>query len=98
MDGSTPVYSIPSTGSTTPFSINQLTAVISVVQNIDYETETIYQFSILATDSAESSATTSVTVYVNDVSNNRPVFDESEYSIVLFQDQLLVLVHVLPLV
>ncbi len=68
------------TSSTTAFSINSTTGVISTAQSFDYEVreQRLYQFTIQASTSTSTSAasndTAAVTVTVLDVNDNRPVF------------------------
>ncbi|WAQ95903.1 STAN-like protein, partial [Mya arenaria] len=61
------------------FTINSASGAISNLQPLDYETRNQYIFSVVATDNGfpSRSAVVSVTVNVNDLDDNIPIFDQS---------------------
>ncbi|KAL7304924.1 hypothetical protein TKK_0002722 [Trichogramma kaykai] len=71
------------------FNIDNLTGVISTSGPIDYEKRKHYSFKVLATDSGRSTVRSTfcrVDIYVKDVNDNRPVFNEYLYQIDLPAD------------
>ena len=64
---------------TSVFSINETSGDISISGNTDRENIDSYTFSVQATDSGSTTATTTVIVTITDVNDNRPMFDQSLY-------------------
>ena len=75
-------YSIISNMISLPFSINSTTGSISVIQGLDFEQRNNYSFSVAATDQGfyPKSSTVSVKVWVENINDEPPVFDQSEYT------------------
>ena len=76
------------------FSINESTGIITVAGNLDYETATSYALTVCATDNATDITQTNplanirnscvpVTITLVDVNDNRPIFMNYPYSIVV---------------
>eukprot|EP00118_Oscarella_pearsei_P019174 m.202185 g.202185 ORF g.202185 m.202185 type:complete len:4095 (+) comp39606_c0_seq6:120-12404(+) len=67
------------------FAINELTGVISLVRQLDFENTTSYRLNILAYDGGVPARTakTEVTVAVTDVNDNLPIFFPVVYSSVV---------------
>lgn len=68
------VYSILSGNTDKKFSIDSHSGEISVSNNLDYETETYYRLKIKASNSTHV-MTTYVTINIDNVNDNAPVFD-----------------------
>lgn len=64
------------------FTISNSTGVISLSSSssLDYETQQLYSFNVVATDAGGVSSTGSVVVTVIDYNDNQPIFDQSFYS------------------
>ena len=71
-DGDTPIFSI--TGS--EININSSTGVLEFVDSPDYETKNQYSETITASD-GENSTELAITVSINNLDDNRPVFTSS---------------------
>ncbi|RVE54613.1 hypothetical protein evm_000734 [Chilo suppressalis] len=73
-------YSLPTH---LPFSIDNATGLISTNTKLDYEQTKAYEFVVTATDGAidKRFGTASVTVQVQDVPDEVPIFKESLYSV-----------------
>ena len=65
--------------STSPFTINENTGIVTVNASLDYEDMTEYLVTITASDGTLSS-NQSVTIRVNDINDNAPVFSMSSYT------------------
>ncbi len=65
------------------FMIDEITGEVNLTDKafLDYETRTLYEFFAIATDmgSPPLSSNVSITVYVNDVNDNAPLFDQAIY-------------------
>ena len=76
------IYTIPDL---VPFSVDEQTGVITVVdsQSIDYEVTQQYQFSVVATDSGrpQMSSTAMVILNVTNENDNAPTFQRSRYKV-----------------
>ena len=75
-------YSIISDMTSLPFSINSTTGSISVIRGLDFEQRNNYSFSVSATDQGfyPKSSTVLVKVWVENINDEPPVFDQSEYT------------------
>ena len=75
-------YSIISDMTPLPFSINSTTGSISVIRGLDFEQRNNYSFSVSATDQGfyPKSSTALVKVWVENINDEPPVFDQSEYT------------------
>lgn len=62
------------------FSVSKTTGAISVAGPIDYETHRKFELQLVATDSLNENYTT-VAIYINNVNDNPPVFDQYIYEI-----------------
>ena len=71
-----------------PFSINSESGELRLQAELDYETNTTWSFSVVATDSAKvpKSATASVTVTVTDDNDEAPYFTQENYNITALED------------
>ena len=76
-------YSIISNMTSLPFAINSSTGNISVTQNLDFEDSNYYSFSVSATDKGffSKSSTVLVEVWIENVNDELPVFNQSEYTV-----------------
>ncbi|XP_044058892.1 protocadherin Fat 4 isoform X2 [Siniperca chuatsi] len=65
-----------------PFSVGDSSGLLTLIRELDFETEGIYHFQIKAMDGGWVSKTgmLNVTVVVMDVNDNPPVFSSSEYT------------------
>ncbi|XP_051253136.1 protocadherin Fat 4 isoform X2 [Dicentrarchus labrax] len=65
-----------------PFSVGEASGLLTLIRELDYETEGIYHLQIKAMDGGWVSKTgiLNVTVVVMDVNDNPPVFSSSEYT------------------
>ncbi|XP_046549714.1 protein dachsous-like [Haliotis rubra] len=68
--------------SNTYFKINSTTGVVRCKQLLDFETQRLHTFTVVAVDSGKPvrSASTTVVVSVQDVNDNKPVFSKSKYA------------------
>ena len=68
-------------GPTPTFNINMMSGEISLAESLDYETEPReYSVVVIATDGGGLSSNETILVRVVDVNDNRPIFDEAEYT------------------
>ena len=76
------VYRITSGNSLGLFAINEMTAEVTVAEMLDYETHRSHTIQITATDQGWEALSTSciLTIYVEDVDDNPPIFDPVEYN------------------
>ncbi|KAI3354101.1 hypothetical protein L3Q82_018653, partial [Scortum barcoo] len=65
-----------------PFSVGEASGLLTLIRELDFETESIYHLQIVAIDGGWVSKTgmINVTVVVMDVNDNPPVFSSSEYT------------------
>lgn len=75
------MYSITPEDKHLPFSVGEASGLLTLIRELDFETEGLYQLQIKATDGGWVSKTgmLNVTVVVMDVNDNPPVFSSSEY-------------------
>jgi hypothetical protein len=59
--------------------LNIFSGNIRVRTSLDYETKTDYSFKVIAKDGGNATAEASVTVYVTDVNDHEPRFDQNPY-------------------
>lgn len=66
-----------------PFSVGEYSGLLTLIRELDFETEGIYYLQIRARDGGWFSKTgmLNITVVVVDVNDNRPVFPASQYTI-----------------
>ena len=76
-------YSIISNMTSLPFAINSSTGNISVTQSLDFEDRKYYSFLVSATDQGffPRSSTVLVEIWVVNVNDESPVFNQSEYTV-----------------
>ena len=61
-----------------PFSIDQVSGDVSLMENPDYETENEYTFTVVATDDANNSSEKTVTVSINNLDEVAPEITSSD--------------------
>ena len=61
------------------FSLDAVTGVLTTVSTLDYETQSVYQLTVAATDDLFTSHAI-ITIEVEDINDNPPVFTSSQYS------------------
>jgi hypothetical protein len=69
------------------FAIGSLTGVISVAKRLDRESIANYTLVVKATDSGGNSVTNNATIRVLDVNDNKPVFNQSSYSVLILENK-----------
>lgn len=71
-----------------PFSIDQQSGVVTLERSLDYEQVTFYDVVVVASDlgSPSLTATARLAVYVEDVNDNAPLFDQEVYSTAIPED------------
>ena len=80
-------YSIISQTPKQDFSIDQSSGALVVQQVLDRENITMYVLSIALSDGVNSAATpATVTVYISDENDNRPVFVQSQYTKSMYEN------------
>ncbi len=80
-------YSIPPSENVTSFAFrSELSRVMIVAEPLNYERTQTYNFTIVATDSGGNNGTARVVIAIEDVNDNRPVFDEAVYSTTIPED------------
>lgn len=87
-------YSFSDNSSTnSPFAIDRYTGVITLTRALDYEEQTEYTLTVLASDSLHQT-TGEVKVQVLDVNDNAPVFNKVSYQVCTFINKRLEGVYV----
>lgn len=84
-------YSIIDGNDDDKFMIFPTTGQISLVKQLDRESEDFYELTILATDSGENirhNATCKVQVTVADINDNFPLFAQSQMDVSIFEDMI----------
>ncbi len=82
-----PKYSIPPDQNVTDLAFrSMLSGLIVVAATLDYETTPVYNFTIVAFDDGGNYDTARVIVTVEDVNDNKPVFDELFYTETIPED------------
>ncbi|WP_434580948.1 cadherin domain-containing protein [Sulfurimonas sp. NW15] len=76
-DESSVVYSLESVGDASYFSIDAQSGAVTLLENPDFESKSSYAFSVLATDASGNSSSLNLTLHVNDLDENAPVFSSS---------------------
>jgi hypothetical protein len=61
-------------GSDAGLTINATTGAVTLTANPDYETKSAYNFTVVATDTAGNASEKAVTLAINDLDENAPVF------------------------
>ena len=80
-DESSIIYSVkPGAGDASAFSIDELSGAVTLLANPDYELKSSYAFTVVATDAAGNTAEHDVTLAINDLDDNAPVFVSSASS------------------
>ncbi|XP_078678313.1 protocadherin Fat 4-like [Branchiostoma floridae x Branchiostoma belcheri] len=69
-----------------PFGLDSSSGLVTLVSALDYETDTNYQLTVTATDGGGLSATSKVTVNVNNVNDNTPACTPSLLTTDLAED------------
>uniref|UniRef100_A0A0K0DQ61 CA domain-containing protein n=1 Tax=Angiostrongylus cantonensis TaxID=6313 RepID=A0A0K0DQ61_ANGCA len=70
---------VASQGGRIPFGARTDSGAIFVKEPLDYEQESVYHLRLLVSDGRHN-ASTDVFIYVEDVNDNAPVFDQDEKS------------------
>ena len=80
-------YSLSGPDSST-FNIDAVSGLITTKSTLDYETKILYKYNVTATDKGAipHTATTTVTVNIRDVNDNKPVFTGLPYSAKVNED------------
>ena len=71
-------------------NINSTTGELYVAASLDYESQTSFTITVAAIDNPGGSSNTetgSITIMVEDVNDNRPVFTEQEYEMTVNEDE-----------
>jgi hypothetical protein len=90
-DGSGSGVALMGAAASLPFAVDSLTGVITVTESLDFDRGvTLYQFTVLATDTGfpPVSSTSQVRVRVTDVNDNPPEFTNSLFSFTVEEDTL----------
>lgn len=79
------IYSIVQSENEHLFNIDPTTGVITVAASLDYEKRTELKFLVAASDCGSPSlfATATVTIHVEDVNDNKPIFQQQLYNITI---------------
>ena len=83
------IYSISSGNINNTFHINPKSGVVYIAQDLDYESETIYTLTIIATDTGEPAMTSEpvrVTVEIVNENDETPIFEQGEYTFNLMEN------------
>ena len=79
--GDTRTYSLkPATGDVSLLNIDTATGAVTLKASADYETKPSYSFTVVATDTANTSTEQAVTVAVTNVNDEAPVFTTTNLS------------------
>ena len=81
-------YSLISNMTSLPFAINRSSGIIMVTENLDYEYRIHYYFLVCATDKGyfPKSSKRWVEVWVENVNDEPPVFNQTEYIVSVFEN------------
>ena len=79
-------YFIPEEEEVTNFTIGQFSGLIVVAEELDFETITRYNFTIIAEDTNNNTDSATVIINILDVNDNAPVFDEPFYTKTIPED------------
>ena len=79
-------YAIPSDQGIEDFSIERLVARISVAEELDYERNTTYNFTITATDTEGNVGSATVVIDIFDENDNTPEFVRSFFTQTIIED------------
>lgn len=80
--GGTITFSLAA-GSDSAISINSTTGVVTLADNPDYETQTSYSFTVVATNAQNDSASQGLTLEITNLDETAPVFTSSSLTIYL---------------
>ena len=87
-DGPILIYSIIGGNDGNYFFINSGTGVIQVFASPDREQTSTFNLLVLADDSAGNNGTATVRITVTDINDNRPVFQQSQYTAFIPENSL----------
>ncbi|GCB68571.1 hypothetical protein scyTo_0008247, partial [Scyliorhinus torazame] len=88
-EGQSLLYTITDGNHLKQFGINFNTGVMSVMRPLDYEAESSYKMTVKATDSLTGArAEVTVDISVNDVNDNPPVFEKTQYEATLSESSM----------
>lgn len=73
-------YSLGTTGDSALFSINASTGAVTLTGNPDYESKASYSFTVVATDAAGNASSQTVTLAVNNLDEQAPIFTSGNSS------------------
>ncbi|KAL1463549.1 hypothetical protein WDU94_015290 [Cyamophila willieti] len=71
---------------TNHFYMKSVSGEICISQDLDYETQSSFEFPVVATDRGGLSTTVMVRIQVTDVNDNEPIFNPVEYNVSLRDD------------
>ena len=73
-DASAVTYTLKSVDDFASFAIDPSTGVVTLIGDPDYESQTSYSFTVVATDSFDNSSEQSLTLSTTDLDENAPIF------------------------
>ncbi|XP_075054571.1 protocadherin-23 [Mixophyes fleayi] len=84
-------YTLQDSTSSAAFMLDPHTGVLSITKTLDYESETVLNLVVVATDhgSPALSSSCQVTIMVEDVNDNEPVFLQQFYNVTLQEHSML---------
>lgn len=82
------MYSISTQSQHLPLSVGEISGLLTLTKELDFEKERIYNLQIKATDGGWFSKTAwlNITMIIMDVNDNPPVFPSSEYTILVLEN------------
>ncbi|CAL4113150.1 unnamed protein product, partial [Meganyctiphanes norvegica] len=82
-------YSFPPNESRLPFEIDKETGILTLIEDLDHEEISEYEFEVIASDGGipTNRQKTKVGVKVNDVNDNAPTFSHSNYTAIVQENR-----------
>ena len=84
------ISNVPQLNGNAVFAINAATGLVTLEEPLDYEATKMYTFTVTATDQHKrrpKQVSTDITVTVDDVNDNSPVFNQSSYTFNVNENQ-----------
>ena len=84
------ISNVPQLNGNAVFAINTATGLVTLEEPLDYEATKMYTFTVTATDQHKrrpKQVSTDITVTVDDVNDNSPVFNQSSYTFNVNENQ-----------